>query len=404
MNTVAQRETAFQRRPAPGRDAPPLVAHVIQHLRLGGLENGLVNLINHAPRDRFRHAVICLSDFSDFRERLVSPGVPVIALHKRAGKDPAHYLRLYRTLRLLDPAIVHTRNLSGLDSVVIAALAGVPHRVHGEHGWDMADLHGDHRRYRTYRRLVRPLVGRFVAVSQHISAWLSSTVGIPPERIAQIYNGVDTQRFAPAAAGRTALPVNGFVPSGGFVIGCVGRLQTVKNQTLLARAFVRLLEQRPAARDVARLVIVGEGPLQAPIMEILNAGGCAQLAWLPGARDDIDALLRAFDVFVLPSLNEGISNTILEAMACGLPVIAAGVGGNPELIEEGVTGRLVASDNPAQMAQALGDYLDQRMVAASHGRAGRERAVARFSLERMVQQYVELYEQLLGQRVSRATT
>lgn len=404
MISIAQSETPTRRRLIGRGGGLPLIAHVIQHLRLGGLENGLVNLINHSPHDRFRHAVICLSDFSEFRERLTDSGVPVIALGKRAGKDPAHYVRLFRALRVLKPAIVHTRNLSGLDSVVIAALAGVPHRVHGEHGWDMADLRGDRRRYRVYRRLVRPLVDRFVAVSRHIADWLVTSAGVPPERIVQIYNGVDTQRFVPAASGREPLPMRGFVPADGLVIGCVGRLQTVKNQTLLARAFVRLLEQRPGARDVARLVIVGEGPLHASILDILTRGGCAELAWLPGARDDIAELLRSFDVFVLPSLNEGISNTILEAMASGLPVIATRVGGNPELVEEGATGRLVSTEGPEELATALGDYLDRRPLVQAHGRAGRERVVARFSLERMVQGYVELYGRLIAGRAVGAAT
>ncbi len=118
------------------------MAHVIHGLRTGGLENGLVNLINRTPSERYRHAVVCLTGYDRFAERIERDDVPLVALGKREGKDPGLYLRTWHRLRQLRPEIVHTRNLGTLDMLLPAWLAGVPIRVHGEHGRDMVDLHG----------------------------------------------------------------------------------------------------------------------------------------------------------------------------------------------------------------------------------------------------------------------
>ena len=123
-----------------GHVQPPLVVHIIHRLAVGGLENGLVNLINSMPPAQYRHAIVCLTDYTDFRERIRDKRVPIIALHKKEGHDLGVYVRLWRVLRHLRPALVHTRNLSGLEHLVLAALARIPGRIHGEHGRDIYDL------------------------------------------------------------------------------------------------------------------------------------------------------------------------------------------------------------------------------------------------------------------------
>ena len=130
----------------------PLIAHVIFRLDIGGLENGLVNLINHMPESRYRHAIICLQNYTDFRLRIRREDVPVFALNKAEGKDFHLYSQLWHLLRNIKPHIVHTRNLAALDCQFVAALAGVRARVHGEHGWDMMDLHGSNFKYNLLRR------------------------------------------------------------------------------------------------------------------------------------------------------------------------------------------------------------------------------------------------------------
>ncbi|MDD5330402.1 MAG: TIGR03088 family PEP-CTERM/XrtA system glycosyltransferase [Sulfuricella sp.] len=374
---------------------PPLIAHVIYSLAVGGLENGVVNLINHIPQDRFRHAVICLADYSDFSLRIRRDDVRIFALDKPAGKNFGVHVRLWRLLRRLRPDIVHTRNLAALESLLPAVLAGVPARVHSEHGWDMCNLDGGNRRHRLLRRLFRPLAQRYIALSRHLEAYLREQVAVPPERIAQIYNGVDTALFRPAGAERPPLPCPGFDGPGRFVVGTVGRMQAVKDQLTLVRAFIQLVQTVPDARRVLRLAVVGDGPLRQEAQALLGQAGALDLAWLPGDRDDIPALMRGFDLFVLPSLAEGISNTILEAMASGLPVVATDVGGNPELVESGRTGLLVPPGDPNRMADAIRAYLGDRGVGALHGCEARRVVERRFSMEAMVAGYMEVYERAL---------
>jgi sugar transferase (PEP-CTERM/EpsH1 system associated) len=374
----------------------PLVAHVILHLRMGGMENGLVNLINGTPRHRYRHAVLCLQDYSEFRERIRDPDVPVIAIGKQPGKDPKHYWSVLRELRRLRPAIVHTRNLPGLDIAALAALARVPVRVHGEHGWDVSDLHGTNRRFRRYRRLVRPFVTRYVSVSRDIAGYLGEAIHVPATRISQIYNGVDTRSFRPRKPGEPAALPAGFAKTDSVVIGTVGRLQAVKDQRTLVRAVAQLHSESPVLAERLRLVLLGDGPERAPLEAEIARAGLTGACWLPGARDDVPAVMRSLDVFVLPSLNEGISNTILEAMACGLPVVATRVGGNPELVEEGASGMLFPVGDAPALAACLRLYVEDPDLRRAHGTRGRARAEQQFSLDSMVASYLAMYDQLLS--------
>ena len=148
---------------------PPLVVHVIYRLSVGGLENGLVNLINHMPEDRYRHAIICIDDFTNFRERIQRTDVEVYALHKRPGTDIGAYVRFWHLLRRLRPAVVHTRNLGALEFQIPAMLAGVPYRVQGEHGRDTSDLHGTNWKYLVFRKIIRPVITRYVALSRDLA-------------------------------------------------------------------------------------------------------------------------------------------------------------------------------------------------------------------------------------------
>lgn len=371
----------------------PLVAHLVHRLDVGGLENGLVNLINHMSAERYRHAIVCLTDFNpEFRRRIRRADVEVYALRKREGHDWGLYGRCWTVLRRLRPTIVHTRNLAALEMQGPALLAGVRARIHGEHGWDMQAASNP--RHCRLRRLCKPLVGHYIALSGELETYLRDAVGTPAASITRICNGVDSERFHPGRD-RSPLP-SGFAPPDALVVGTVGRLEPVKDQSNLARAFIRLVESVPEARRRLRLVIVGDGSLRAEVENLLAEAGLRDLTWLPGARDDVSDLLRALDLFVLPSRAEGISNTILEAMACGLPVVATAVGGNAELVVDGLTGRLVPAGDPAALAAAIQTYLDDPGLLDAHGVAGRRRVEERFSLDAMVAAYLAVYDAVSG--------
>jgi len=375
--------------------AMPLIVHVIHQLDVGGLENGLVNLINHMPPGRYRHAIVCLKSATTFRQRLTAGGVDIISLDKREGKDPAHYLRLYRTLRQLRPSLVHTRNLGCIEAQLLACLAGVRLRVHGEHGRDIDDLHGKSRKYRLLRKLMRPLVQQFIAVSADLGSWLVDSIGAAPATVTQIGNGVDSVQFHPRLGPPAAVGPPGFMCNGAYVIGSVGRMAAVKDFDNMVRAFLLLLAQ-PGARSRLRLMLIGDGPSRQACLDLLQRSGAQDLAWLPGARDDVAQLMRAMDLFVLPSLAEGSSNTILEAMASGLPVVATNVGGNAELVQSGWNGTLVPPRSPEMLADAMLDYYSMPELGPRQGARGRRRVLAKHSLLAMAGAYLAVYDRLTG--------
>ncbi len=373
---------------------PIRICHVIYRLDYGGLETGLVNLINHLPPERWSHSIVCLAGHSDFAQRLRCD-VPILDCPKREGQDLGLFPRLWRLFRELRPQVLHTRNLSTLEAQLPGALAGIPVRVHGEHGHDIHDLDNRKARYRLLRQVFRPLVTHYTAVSGVLETYLREEIGVPASRLRRICNGVDTARFAPQRAGaRGLLPAALAAPPERLIVGAIGRMQPVKDHVLLCRAFIELVRREPAGRDRLGLVIVGDGAQREICQALLAQAGMADLAWLPGTRDDTPALLNAFDVFVLPSLAEGISNTVLEAMATGLPVIATDVGGNPELVDSGRTGQLVPRGEVAGLVAALETYLHDSAQMLAHGRAARERAEQRFSLQGMVEAYDALYASL----------
>lgn len=376
----------------------PLVAHVIHSLGVGGLENGLVNLINHTPPRRYRHAVVCMTDFTDFRNRLWRDDVEVIAMKRGSVPLWRTYLDLVKLFRRLQPSVVHTRNLSGLDALLPALLAGVRVRVQGEHGRDLDDLQGTNAKYRRMRRFFRPLITHYTTVSKDLASYLEERIGVPRSRISQIYNGVDTACFRPRSAQdrepRVGEPDADSAP---FVIGTVGRLQPVKDQSTLVRAFAEACKLDTCMSN-ARLVLVGDGPLRSSLESEIRATGIGARIVMLGERPDVYEIMRTFDIFVLPSRDEGISNTILEAMASGLPVIATRVGGNPELVVEGEVGQLVPAQGYREMAEWMVRYARDAALRRRQSVAARSYVETKFSMSAMVESYLSVYDRLRARR------
>ncbi len=376
-------------------DSRPLVAHVMYRFDTGGLENGIVNLINHMPADRYRHAVIALTKVTDFRQRIQRDDVEFISLNKTPGHGIWLFPRLFALFRRLRPAIVHSRNLAALEAQLPAWAAGVPVRIHGEHGRDVGDLDGSNVTYQRVRRFYRPFVNYYLALSQDLREYLTTQIKIPENKVLQVYNGVDSDRFHPAGLDHS-IPGCPFSRCDHWIVGTVGRMQTVKDQPMLVRAFIRTLEIDPSLSGRLRLVMIGDGPLRAECKQLLDAGRISDLAWLPGERSDVAEIMGGLDCFVLPSLAEGISNTILEAMASGLPVIATAVGGNADLVTSGITGQIVPAGDPEALAEQLVKLAKAPSQAKTMGQLGRERVEERFSMNAMVAAYLNTYDKLLG--------
>ncbi|MEE9413381.1 MAG: TIGR03088 family PEP-CTERM/XrtA system glycosyltransferase [Methylococcales bacterium] len=369
---------------------PPLITHIIYRLDVGGLENGLVNLINTMPEQNYRHAIICITHATDFRQRIQRPDVSIYELNKAEGKNLWYYWTIYKLLRQLKPTIVHTRNIPTIECQLSAFLAGIPYRIHGEHGWDVHDPDGNNVKYQWLRRIIKNFIHHFVPLSEQLEDYLTEKIHVSTEKITRISNGVDTGRFYPNPKGRATIINCPFSDPNDLLIGTVGRMHGVKDQLNLVRAFIELRKAKHTRH--VRLLLIGEGPLRQQAGLLLEKNGLIDDAWLPGWRSDIADIMRGMDVFVLPSSSEGISNTILEAMASALPVIATDVGGNAELVNDATTGSIVPKSNHVLMAKALDAYIKQPELLTQHGQAGYQRIHNEFSMETMINQYHDVYD------------
>ena len=373
---------------------PPLIAHVIYRLGTGGLENGLINLINQMPSDKYRHIIICLKGSTSFRERLQRQDVEIVDLKKQEGQDWNSFLSFYRIIKQYQVDIVHTRNLGTIEYQVPALLAGVKYRVHGEHGWDVFDPEGNNKKYQYLRRLLSPLIQIFIPLSIHLEDYLLQKVKIPANKIRRICNGVDTQKFFPKKHKQALLDCPLIFDNKNIYIGTVGRMHGVKDQITLVNAFILLMQENPDLLGQVYLILVGDGPLKEQASKLLKQHQLNEYAWLAGERKDIAEIMRSLDVFVLPSQAEGISNTILEAMATGLAVIATEVGGNPELVKNYETGLLVPPSNPVAMAKAVDILIKDKEKRQQQGKKGKQSVLENFSIKAMVNKYTDVYDSL----------
>ncbi len=361
---------------------PVRIQHVVLSLRPGGLENGVVNLVNALDTGRFESSVCCLDAGGAFAERL-SPGIPVRVMGRGAGVDPGLLWRLARLFRSTRTELVHTRNSEALLYGALAArLAGVPAVVHSKHGWGVPARP----RRRWAQRLLTRFVDAHLAVSEDLRRQLADEVGMPREAVRLVYNGVDCDRFrlGQRAAARERL---GVAP-GTIVIGAVGRLVPVKSYDTLLRAARKLA----AATEVW---LVGDGPQRAELENLARDLLPARPVRFLGHRDDLPEVVPAFDVFVLPSLTEGVSNTLLEAMACGLPPVVSRVGGNPEVVQDGITGLLFPPGDEQELARLVRGLCENADARTALGMRAAEHVRRHFSLESMVTQYDRVYTEVV---------
>jgi sugar transferase (PEP-CTERM/EpsH1 system associated) len=359
----------------------------------GGLETLLAECVNRMPSHKYRHAIVCLTDYTEFSKKITRPDVEIFALHKAPGMSLGTHGKLWKLLRQLRPTILHTYNLAAIEYAMTAMLAGVPIRVHAEHGRDASDPEGRNRKHNLLRRLLTPVIDCYVPVSGDLQRWFKNVVGIPDKKNLLINNGVDVDRFRTTPTRESAAP-SWDIPVDAFVIGTVGRIQDVKNQAGLIDAFIQLRALLPAKTAQLRLAIVGDGPLRKELARKIESANLEDVVWLPGARTDIADIMRTFSVFVLPSIAEGTPVTILEAMAMGLPVVATRVGGIPAVVDDQVTGTLVSPNDSIALANAIANYIKDPALGARHGAAGRARVEQHYSITAMLEAYTTLYDRL----------
>jgi len=370
---------------------PIRLLHIIPTLDRGGAEKQLALLAAGLPRDEFDVHVCCLTRSGPWEAELQSANVPVHVIGKRRKVDPAAHLRLKRFIRELRPDIVHTWLFAANAYGRKAALsAGVKHIVAGERCVDRWKRWPHFAVDRWLARRTEKIITNSAGVRDFYAAH-----GIAAEKFAVIANGGPIP-LLPGDDERERLRISIVeelnLPRETKLIAAVGRLWPQKNYKHLMWAMCLLKEIR---RDF-HLLVFGEGPHR---WRLERYGRQVQIlgehVTLLGERDDVPRLLPAMRCFVNASAYEGQSNSLMEAMAAGLPVVATDIPGNRDLVVPDETGYLVAPGDRADLARWVNVLLDDDERAARFGNAGRQRMRDHFSVEQMVARHVDLYRRLL---------
>ncbi len=363
------------------------VLHVVDSLRVGGLENGVVNMINALDDSMFRSSICCLKSTGELQSRLRDPGVKVFELHQKPGDHL--FIKLAKILRGERVNILHSNNWGVFfDSVVGARLVGARLIVHCVHGLYAEDIAKMKLRRRLLQRFLSLGTHKLYAVADYLRDYYIRVVGVPARRISTIYNGVDVETYMARSqeVRRQEKAKLGFSPRE-ILIGSVGTLYWVKDPQTLLTAAAMLLKKR----DDVSFLWVGDGHLKNKLQVRAKELGIERKVLYLGVRDDIPNILTALDIFVLPSIIEGLSYSILEAMASSLPVVATDVGGNSELIKNGENGYLIPPKKPEILADVLFRLVSDEKLRESLGKSARQRVQEKFSLQEMVQSYQRMY-------------
>lgn len=368
------------------RDAgavPPIrVVHLVTTLNIGGLEMVVYDLIRAGRQHGVEGQVICLGEVGALAPRFSALGIPVESL--RADRLPRveRILRLARRFRQLRPDVVHTHNPGPhLHGVIAGRLARVPVLVHTKHGRNFPGV----RKAVLFNRLLSSLTDCVVAVSEDAAAVALEVERVAASRVRVIHNGIDLEGF-PFRGARKARR--------GWRAITVARLDPVKDQATMLRA----LQSVVGEGGQVTLDVVGDGPSRQQLEELSAALGLQGNVTFHGYQQDIPSFLRQADYFLLSSKSEGISLTLLEAMAVGLPVVATDVGGNREVVAPGATGYLVQPESPAALADGMLSMHKNEGRLVEMSRACRERVEEAFDLRVTARGYHALYLEALARR------
>lgn len=371
----------------PTAATPIRIAFCITDLDAGGAERALVQIVTRLDRRRWEPFVFCLSGEGELAAVLRDAGIVVVCL----GANNRHRLRvvwrLSRRLAKLRPTILQTflyhANIAGR---LAGKAARIPVIVSGIR---VAEKRSGFRLW--LDRATDWMVARHVCVSQDVAGFSAARGGLPVSKICVIPNGVDAARLGEAP--RADLAQFGIPPASRTLL-FVGRLDPQKGPFVLLAAAKDLL----ARYSDLHVLLVGEGPLGEKLRAWVAKENLPSRIHFAGRRNDVPSLFRAADLFVLPSLWEGLPNVVLEAMAAGVPVVATRVEGVSDLLIDGRTGLIVPPDSAAD----LGEAIDRLLVDPDHARQMARNAQhfvrERFAWEHVIDQYEQLYLELLASR------
>jgi glycosyltransferase involved in cell wall biosynthesis len=364
------------------------IAHVLSSFGMGGQERVALDLAK--GQRALGHTLVAISlaplPEGPLAQDFAAVGCEVVTVAKRDGFDVTLPARLAWVLARRRVNIVHTHNPQPLIYGAVASKLARALAVHTKHG-----ANPDRGRRVALRRAAARLASAYVAVSELTAEVARQNREVDERKLHTIPNGIDLSRFHPDFDARAQIRAELGVAGDAWIAGTVGRLAPEKDQALLLRAAAPLLDER------RRLVIVGDGSERAALeVQVAALGDRARFVHLVGARRDVPRLLAACDAFALSSSTEGLPLVIPEAMATALPVVSTAVGGIPGVIDEGATGFLVPRGDEAALRARLERLALDRALGEDLGRRGRALALERYSAERMVRDYLDLYHRILG--------
>ncbi|APF17852.1 glycosyl transferase group 1 [Caldithrix abyssi DSM 13497] len=361
------------------------VAHLINYLSPAGKEVGIVKLLNGLNPDVFAPVLIVMGKVFDTMGLDVDK-TKLLEIVKGEGNDFSLIFKLKKIFKEEGLDIVHTHSWGTLvEGITAARLARVPIVIHGEHG----SYHKDFKR-KWVQKIMFSWSDQVLSVSALLADDLSRTLGVKREKILPILNGVDTEKFKPQPEKREFYRKKLNVNADSIIIGTIGRPMKVKNHQLMIKALARLKKKNRSVK----FIIIGDTPrysLREELEKLARELRVLEDVLFLGYRDDIPGYLNAFDIFVLPSLSEGCSNVIQEAMATGLPIVASRVGGNPELIEHEREGLLFTSNSLEELVTAIQYLIENPQRAKQLGQNALKKARRQFALPVMIKSYEELY-------------
>jgi sugar transferase (PEP-CTERM/EpsH1 system associated) len=361
------------------------ILHVVYSLNIGGLERVVIDLTKGFMKKGHIVSICCLNEKGVLGEELELEGIEMFSLGKRPGIAWNLPFRISKIIKKRHFNIIHTHNEGGLIYGATAALiARVPNIVHTEHGKEPG--YEEKRILHMVEKVLHRKVKKVVAVSNDLRDRIAESSRTNGKRIAMILNGIDVEKYYRPESRKENRILLGIGPES-FVIGNVARLVPLKNHQFLLAVFRELLRDLPNLR----MMIIGDGPLREDLESYSRKIGISKSVKFLGERQDVPDLLAAFDLFVLPSLTEGTSITLLEAMASGTPIVASRAGGNSQIIENRKTGLLLPLDKPKAWVATIKSLI----VNPDKGRGLSEMAKVevkeRFSLKAMVENYEKIY-------------
>lgn len=391
---TASRSTLVAAAQANGSTAPLRVAFIVHVMQVAGAEVLVAETIRHLGR-RISPTIICLDAIGTLGQQLQDEGVEVISLDRRAGRDWRVAWRMAKLFRGRRIEVAHAHQYTPFFYAALARLlsGSLPRLILTEHGRHYPDLVSPLRR--ALNRLVFDRVADAVnAVCTFSARSLSRKDGFAGPRIEIIENGIVLDRYQTATDRRALRQRLDLEQERRYVVN-VARFHPVKDHAMLLQAFSRVA----ALRDDVDLLLAGDGPLRPNLERLIHELDLAGRVRLLGVRADVPDILQAAEVFVLTSLSEAASLTLLEAMAAGLPVVVTAVGGNPEIVRHQREGLLVPRGDAQATADAILHLLDHPQHAATLGAAARARVHERYQLARTIDAYYRLYERLAGRLV-----